>query len=1596
MRRGIWVVFFIASAAFAKQPTFVDIETANSSELIFKVRFDSLRVVQKQEGAMWVAQIELPGFSCMHVPGQPVLPFGQLLFGIPPSGIPEMEVIEQNIQTRIVGEIQRNAFDSQSEDLWPQQDTWFPARFMEMSQPAIIRNQRLIKMEFYPVRYLASTQVVQIMRSATVRIRFDGGRAAGLKPDAMKAFIANDPFEDFYSSSLANYDQAKAWRFQETAAPEMRQESGSPLDAPFRYKLSIFEDGVYAVTGAQLQQAGADLGSIEPSTLAMSNQGSAVPIIVEGAQDGRFDPQDRIVFIGRHLRGDQSYYSWYSDENIYWLTWGQGVGARFAEISGLASHSMVDTLSTARHMVHLENDWGYERLLDVPREDLDHWFWRQLRGREEGLEVELPISHPVPDSPLTVQVHLFGQTSVAAHNPDHHTIFSINGQEIGEIYGDGKNSMLFEQRLPTFSLQPSNNRLTFYLPMEIPGVQVEAVMLDWVKIEYEKELVADLETLSFTLETDGGDIVSMRGFAASDPYLLTTSGLRITQFDAMRERNTFRLNFAPWNRTRTEYFVVGRDRLKRVSAIVADTPSKWRSTTPGADYIIVAHTDFFEPAQQLADFQETRGYRSVVVRVDDIYDEFNDGIYDPRAIRDFVRYAFQNWQRPAPLFLLLFGDTTNLMNKTIARYGKKPSFVPSMMEYTRSWGMTASDNFFVAVHGDDILPDLYVGRFPAATLESARTMVEKTIAYQMNPVIGDWRREICLLTGSESGLQDMAMTLYHDFIPQQMMTNFLNTDVKSPFFGTTEDLARYFNDGQALMTFLGHGGGGVYLDAELFLTKDIALLSNQNKYPVIFSITCFVGHFDNADTPSLGEELLKAQDRGIVAHFGSAGRAYIGYYDNMHESLFDAIFEKNSRLMGEITALGKLNAQRQGAGYWDHMKNYVLLGDPALSFSIPENTTRMTLNKPLLLSGDTLSVAGTVSGGYSGELALSVFGEDEKHLLDLVVPVQNGAFNAQLFELTETFRQNWSQLWGEGVVRAYFRSGQNDQIGATSFIVNEPIRVLSEPQEPKHMESIYFYLQLPDHLVAAFGTIRTAVMEWSTNRSIWAPLPMQEENPGMWRTTVPVIEQGGIKVYYRYKVVGNNNQTFESEIGTILIKKLPDLYTDYGSVRITGTAETLLTFRVRNSGEMATGPFTVTAYQGIKADAAQVIDSLRIEAGIAALSDTLLAIALPEGMVGYKQFTLQVDTNNKVVESNEKNNNTNNSQHIASVQFGSGGPLYSNDGNFYCSVPAGAIAKNSAVHMQVVQTGLYRQAFQNLSMIPLPMRRSEWAPCRVTFEDSSIAYQKPLRIGVFYNPQDSLTAYHVSRSTLHLYGWNKDSQTWFGLDSRIDSVKQSVETEIEFPVQIVALFASTDVEPPVVSVAIQGQNFAEGDRVSRQPVFTILIEDESGFDIGQNPVRLALNDQQIDSAEYALYQTPDHKHQMTLTYMPELLAGNHSLTVEAQDINGNSTSSTVHFVVQGEFELVSIANHPNPFAEKTTIAFYLTETAQEVKLNVFNVSGRRIWSQTLNEVTGYAEVDWDGTDDEGLPVANGVYYLRFRAQSGDKTIERIEKMARLL
>ena len=75
-------------------------------------------------------------------------------------------------------------------------------------------------------------------------------------------------------------------------------------------------------------------------------------------------------------------------------------------------------------------------------------------------------------------------------------------------------------------------------------------------------------------------------------------------------------------------------------------------------------------------------------------------------------------------------------------------------------GYAASDNVFVAVDGDDFLPDLAIGRFPVSDPADVTAIVNKTISYHQQAEVGPWRRNILWVTNEDAGLQQVSDLLF--------------------------------------------------------------------------------------------------------------------------------------------------------------------------------------------------------------------------------------------------------------------------------------------------------------------------------------------------------------------------------------------------------------------------------------------------------------------------------------------------------------------------------------------------------------------------------------------------------------------------------------------------------------------------------------------------------------------------------------------------------------------------------------------------------------------------------------------------------------------
>jgi flagellar hook assembly protein FlgD len=126
--------------------------------------------------------------------------------------------------------------------------------------------------------------------------------------------------------------------------------------------------------------------------------------------------------------------------------------------------------------------------------------------------------------------------------------------------------------------------------------------------------------------------------------------------------------------------------------------------------------------------------------------------------------------------------------------------------------------------------------------------------------------------------------------------------------------------------------------------------------------------------------------------------------------------------------------------------------------------------------------------------------------------------------------------------------------------------------------------------------------------------------------------------------------------------------------------------------------------------------------------------------------------------------------------------------------------------------------------------------------------------------------------------------------------------------------------------------------------------------------------------------------------------------VQGSDRSGNISGDyeyKVNFEVIRESSITYLMNYPNPFSTSTRFVFTLTgsQEPEEVLIQIMTVTGRVVREITEDELgkiyigRNITEFAWDGTDEFGDKLANGVYLYRVKAKINGEDIKHRESEA---
>ena len=1579
-------------------------------------------------------------------PGVLRLPVQSTLISVPPDVRFQVRVVDKDFSTRKVQEIVSGAIPQgiTQSSVSLKTDRFFPTNLVETKEVGWIRENRVLPIQLNPVQYNAVRRELRLYHRLVVEIRFiQSGDTLSTQRGPLTP--ESSVYDTIFENLLVNPQDVRQWRATTFRLP---QAPSIPSTAP-RYKLSVAQDGMYRITGQDLETFGANIDTITPRTLALTNRGKQVPIFVRGENDGRLSPADEIIFYGEQLHGDTSYNNPFSDENVYWLTWGAGPGSRMGTRTPLDGPGNAELHEHFFIRAHFEKDNHFRRFPDanltedqryqefsqglqersfavteLPPLPNDSWFWAQVTA---------PASKPfgvtlsgVAETalPATIRIGFHGRSET-----EHQVDVWLNDEiSLGKAHWDGATEHQIQTQRPQSFLKNGRNVIRVMNPGDTDG-PLDIILLNWIQIDYRRNFHAKANVLPFAITPipdETGTVnpnfeVILRNFSTPNIEIYGIDGTRYVGLAPIVDEKlpgTYRLPFRS-NQIRpkdigdpaTQYIALTRNQFQKPK-ISVDTPSDLRSTHNAADYIIITHQSFLQDVQPLADFRAQQGLRAKVVDVQNIYDEFNHGILNPNAIREFLSYAYHNWQSPAPTYVFLVGDThVDIKNQA--------NFVPTIQVQIPGYGSTASDHQFVTFRGTDSFPDMLIGRMPANNRVDVRIFVERTINYETTSPVGPWRKRLLMLAGSDLRFHSQTDRL----ISRNQLSSKYETEriyaphTDEPIFDDRirSPIARRvidgFNDGASLVNYIGHGGGGIWSSSRMLDFEDPEQnLTNISQLPLVLSMTCYTSSFDSSKN-SLAEELLRSENGGAIAVIGATSIGLLQGDYLLNLEIFDVIFKEYTENIGAILAEAKTQFLINTPGYLDLAEVFTLFGDPATRLNLPNKQMQVTVEAGTSRTQETLlTVSGTLPDRtFSGNAEVTVVPTVEENTgIEEVtkdipseqenVAVVNGQFTAQIQIPTDA-------EFDTGDVQVYAWNADEDLIGHAAYNVLsryvDNVRIAPYPVKPH--QPVYLYTEVLDE-----NEIDELTLFWSWDAYEFFTIPVSQHTGTTHRSEQPIpgYPEGDLIDYY-LEVKLQSGRTLQTEVVTYRFGQIVfeiDLVPLDQTITWSTTPPFTLSVQVRNTGSKPAQNVPVRFF--VKTVSSETEASSRNITTVPTLEELqnatpigdvqILSEILPGGQgvasvpwqppPGDYLVTVYVDPpstelpQGNILERREKNNS-------ATRQFTGNRfvltpetldqPIQSPDGIFQVAIPPDNLQTRTVL--------TYSEETLTITNQPDIAAVSKSVP--------QVIYQ--LDLGEQTELAATVTFLKVASDDPHVYRRDDDNGNWVRVGGKETTGEGTVSAEVKLPGTF-ALLSHSDSSPPALEFTFEHQGFVDGDYVSDTPVISARIEDANGIDSRPEHIILTKNGQRVPEDEYIIAASPTNNNLLLVTYTPVLEPGEYHIRLQAQDANGNASDTEHTATVAGEFEIANIANFPNPFkpGRGTHFAYYLTESADEVSLKIYTITGRLIAAiDTLDASVSYNEFHYDGYDADGEPLANGVYLYKFTASKDDVRKQKVGKIA---
>lgn len=837
--------------------------------------------------------------------------------------------------------------------------------WVEVKYEGISRNRHIASVNIKSAVYNGITRQIEIPDEIIISIKF-------------KNYTPSHTKDDFSTSFTLNHKQGGNWLIDnrnnmlEKGTDRILSESIYPW-----LKINIEDEGLYKLDASYLSSNGMSVPREQVGTIkvfggngmelseeysdAAKNSMKEIPVIVKtnGAGD-----LESVIFYGKpgygfkyvYNKGFFHYINSYSrissdrkkEFNHYFITYGGTPGKRLSPVEP-PEGEVAQKPDKYYEMLYYEEENVNAFLGGSGRT----WFGSGLFPRT--------FSDNILNGLYTSdRIHYrFG----LAHRAESTGVFSIyeSGNLIKKITIPGTSSDA-ARRQDTASIAGTaiSKDLRSVLKFEYTNININSATpyFDWLEIRYPRYLEPLNNDLGFFSDPElqgnteysingfSGDILGLNVTNASEPVMLKNLSIVGNMY-------VFRTKLERYNPGR--YFVSANYRKPSVEKV---SIRGLRNETKGCELIIITPRDFAKSATKFKEYRTGRdGISADIFYTDEINNEFGSGIADPTAIRDFISYAFYNWEIK-PKYVLLWGDG-HYDYKNIST--KKPNYIVTYQSTNNSETFEAtysftSDDYFVQVAGDDVFIDLAIGRITVESDDEGNWMAEKIKIYENESSNDQWRTIATLMAddapqGARLNTIDAdSHTNQSEMISNNILPGYLqqkkvylaeyarvNTPagVRKP--GANNDFMNIVNtSGTMLLSWIGHGNPRVWAHEELLeRSNSIPRMTNLKKLFFATAATCDFGRFDMTDIKSGAEELVQSRVGGAIGIFSASRLVFSTPNYQILKDFVGKLYQPDETTM-EYPRLGDVfYAVKQKTNDQENDAKYFILGDPTMRLVVP-------------------------------------------------------------------------------------------------------------------------------------------------------------------------------------------------------------------------------------------------------------------------------------------------------------------------------------------------------------------------------------------------------------------------------------------------------------------------------------------------------------------------------------------------------------------------------------------------------------------------------------------------------------------------------------